>query len=82
MPLDDQHTVHGTIQGRPRSAAEQQQVGEMRSSSSSSRMSVEEQLERMRRNQEASTLLRGRRRETPFINLQVQSHCGGLDSLH
>ncbi|XP_075900308.1 pleckstrin homology domain-containing family A member 5-like isoform X5 [Nelusetta ayraudi] len=55
--------------GRPRSAAEQQQLGEVRSSSSN-RMSVEEQLERMRRNQEASTLLRGRRKETPFINLQ------------
>lgn len=75
MTLDDQHMVRRTIQGRPRSAAEQQQVGEVRSSS---RMSVEEQLERMRRNQEASTLLRGRRKETPFINLQVLSHCWGL----
>lgn len=73
VTLNDQRVVRGPVQGRPRSAAEQQQqLGEVRSSS---RMSVEEQLERMRRNQEASTLLRGRRRETPFTNLQVAPLC-------
>lgn len=67
------------VQDRPRSAVDQtgfgeREVGRMR-------MSVEEQLERMRRNQEASSLREKKRetpsrspsfsKENPFIILQV-----------
>lgn len=68
-------------QDRPRSAADQMGFGEREVGRT--RMSVEEQLERMRRNQQASTL-REKRRETPsrspsfnkdnpFVVLQVMS---------
>ncbi|XP_040885823.1 pleckstrin homology domain-containing family A member 5-like isoform X6 [Toxotes jaculatrix] len=70
---------------RPRSAVDQMGFGEREVGRT--RMSVEEQLERMRRNQEASTL-RERRRETPsrspsfskdnpFIILQTRAQAEG-----
>lgn len=75
-------TVSCRVQDRPRSAVDQSGFGEREVGRT--RMSVEEQLERMRRNQQASTL-REKRRETPsrspsfskdnpFMVLQVTEH--------
>lgn len=72
----------GLAQDRPRSAVDQLGFGEREVGRT--RMSVEEQLDRMRRNQEASSL-REKKRETPsrsasfskdnpFVNMQVMSN--------
>ncbi|XP_053718885.1 pleckstrin homology domain-containing family A member 5 isoform X2 [Synchiropus splendidus] len=70
---------------RPRSAVDQAGFGERETGRT--RMSVEEQLERMRRNQEASSLREKKReslsrspsfnRDNPFYTLQTRSHTEG-----